>query len=52
MAIAAHHVIARGDVLWRATLDGVLVRVPGGADVVQLAGTGASVWATSNWPCP
>lgn len=45
MPLAAHHVIARGDVLWRATLDGVLVRVPGADEVVKLAGTGAAVWA-------
>ena len=37
MAIAAHLVVSRGDVLWRATLDGVLVRVPGADEVVKLA---------------
>lgn len=45
MAIAAHLVVSRGDVLWRATLDGVLIRVPGADEVVKLAGTGAAVWA-------
>lgn len=42
--------IARGDVLWRATLDGVLVRVPGADEVVKLAGTGAAVWAELDDP--
>ncbi|MDW3219331.1 MAG: PqqD family protein [Acidimicrobiales bacterium] len=45
MAVSSHHTVGRGDVLWRATLDGVLIRVPGADEVVQLGGTGAAVWA-------
>ena len=33
------------ETLWRATLDGVLVRVPKGDEVVKLSGTGAALWA-------
>ena len=50
MPVSAEYVIRRGDVLWRATLDGVLVRVPGGDDVVKLAGTGAALWAELDEP--
>lgn len=52
MSIEAHHVVARGAVLWRATLDGVLVRVPGADEVVALEGTGGAVWAALDQPVP
>ena len=43
-------VLRRGAVLWRATLDGVLIRRPGADDVVRLGGTGASLWQALREP--
>lgn len=45
MAVSSHQTVGRGEVLWRSTLGGVLVRVPGADEVVKLAGTGAAMWA-------
>ena len=42
--------IRRADVLWRDTLDAVLVRPPGGVEVVKLAGTGRALWAALEEP--
>ncbi|MEM7142984.1 MAG: PqqD family protein [Actinomycetota bacterium] len=50
MAVSARDTIRRGDVLWRASLNGVLIRVPGAHEVVKLAGTGAAVWAELDAP--
>lgn len=36
--------LRRADVLWRATLDGVLVRPLGAEALTKLAGTGMSLW--------
>lgn len=44
MPVAPDTVVRRADVVWRRTLDAVLVRVPGGGDVVELAGTGVALW--------
>ncbi|MEZ5165875.1 MAG: nucleotidyltransferase family protein [Acidimicrobiales bacterium] len=45
MPPAAHDVLARGEVLWRQLLDGVLIRVPARDDVAKLEGTGSALWA-------
>ena len=42
--------LRRADVLWRATLDGVLVRPVGATEVVKLAGTGRALWAALDEP--
>jgi Coenzyme PQQ synthesis protein D (PqqD) len=42
--------IRRADVLWRDTLDAVLVRPPGADEVVKLAGTGRALWAALEEP--
>ena len=42
--------IRRADVLWRATLDGVLIRPLGATEVVKLAGTGLALWAALEEP--
>jgi len=42
--------LRRADVLWRATLDGVLIRPVGGPEVVKLAGTGLALWAALDEP--
>lgn len=42
--------LRRADVLWRATLDGVLIRSPGATEVTKLAGTGRSLWAALEEP--
>jgi hypothetical protein len=48
--IAPNSVVRRGDVLWRATLNGVLIRPPGADEVVKLAGTGLALWAELEQP--
>lgn len=50
MATGADRVIRRADVLWRATLHGVLVRPLGAREVVRLGGTGAALWALLDEP--
>jgi len=42
--------IRRADVLWRATLDGVLIRPLGAAEVIKLAGTGLTLWGALDEP--
>jgi hypothetical protein len=45
--------LRRADVLWRATLDGVVIRRPGEDDaraVVKLGGTGRSLWDALDEP--
>jgi len=43
--------IHRGDVLWRATLDAVLVRPLHATEVVKLEGTGRALWEVLSEPC-
>lgn len=46
--------LRRADVLWRATLDGVVIRRPGvdgEVAVVKLGGTGRSLWTALDEPC-
>ena len=42
--------LRRADVLWRATLDGVLIRPLGAAELTKLAGTGRALWAVLEEP--
>jgi hypothetical protein len=42
--------LRRADVLWRATLDGVLIRPLAGKEVTKLAGTGQSLWDVLDEP--
>ena len=45
-------VLRRGDVLWRHTLDGVLVRRRGVHQTVLLSGTGVALWEALSGPLP
>ena len=49
---APDDIVRRGDVLWRRTLDGVLIRRRGDPEVVLLAGTGVALWETLDSPRP
>lgn len=42
--------LRRADVLWRSTVDGVLIRPPGASVVTKLAGTGGALWAALDEP--
>ena len=42
--------LRRADVLWRATMDAVLIRPPGASELTKLAGTGRSLWAVLEEP--
>jgi hypothetical protein len=42
--------LRRADVLWRATLDGVLIRPLGADELTKLAGTGRALWAALDEP--
>ncbi|MEZ5245319.1 MAG: PqqD family protein [Acidimicrobiales bacterium] len=42
--------LRRADVLWRATIDGVLVRPLGATTLTKLAGTGGALWALLDEP--
>ena len=42
--------LRRADVLWRATMDAVLIRPPGATELTKLAGTGRSLWAVLEEP--
>lgn len=44
--------LRRADVLWRATLDGVVVRPLGATEVTKLAGSGIALWAALEDPSP
>ena len=45
MTVSPDAIVQRADVLWRRTLDGVLIRrPPAAAEVVKLAGTGSALW--------
>jgi hypothetical protein len=42
--------LRRADVLWRATIDGVLIRPLGASTLTKLAGTGRALWALLDEP--
>ena len=42
--------LRRADVLWRATIDGVLIRPLGAPALTKLAGTGRALWAALDEP--
>ena len=42
--------LRRADVLWRATIDGVLIRPLGAPALTKLAGTGRALWAVLDEP--
>ncbi|MEQ8841211.1 MAG: PqqD family protein [Acidimicrobiales bacterium] len=43
-------ILRRAEVLWRSTLDGVLIRPPGADEVTKLAGTGGALWTALEEP--
>ncbi len=50
MASPEDRILRRADVLWRATLDAVLIRPLDGGDLTRLAGTGRALWAAIEEP--
>ena len=47
---AADTIVRRADVLWRHAADSVLVRRPGGDEVLKLTGSGVALWDALEGP--